>query len=133
MSTPTPPTAPQVAGILTGWRAIENHEVPSAAARLSRRAVQRLVALGFLTPVGRGPSGEIRVRARDLDAAWRALETARAAARERFGRRRRGAISDRLAVAAHLATRPNSRVRRARDAAAQAQQMGLFVQEGGAK
>lgn len=122
-----------VAGILTGWREILDFRLPGTSVTLSRSTVCRLIKLGFLEPLGRGVSGTLRVRAADLDRARRELESARAAARERFGRRRRGAISDRLAVAAHLATRPNSRVRRARDAAAQAAQLGLFVQEGGAK
>lgn len=127
MSTPTP------ARILTGWREILDFRLPGTSVTLSRGTVCRLISLGFLEPLGRGVSGKIRVRAADLDRARRELESARALARERFGRHKRGGISDRLAVAAHVETRPNSRVRRARDAAAQAEQLGLFVQDGGAK
>lgn len=133
MSTPTPPTAPQVAGILTGWREILDYRIPGTSVTLSRSTVSRLIALGFLKPLNRGATGKIRVRAADIDRARRDLEAARALARERFGRHKRGGLSDRLAVAAHVETRPNSRVRRARDAATLRAQLGLFVQEGGAK
>lgn len=122
-----------VAGILTGWREIENHLVASAAARLSENAVKGLIADGYLKPLARGPQKQIRIRAADLDRAWRAREAARALARERYGQHRRGGLSDRLAALVHASTRPNSRVRRIVDERAQAQQMGLFVQEGGAK
>lgn len=116
--------------ILAGWREILDFRIPGTNATLSRSTVCRLISLGFLEPLGRGVSGKIRVRAADLDRARRELESARAVARERFGRHKRGGLSDRLAVAAHLEGRPNSRVRRARDAAAEAAQLGLFGQEG---
>lgn len=118
--------------ILKSWREVEDHVVPSAAARLSRSVVMRLIALGFLKPCARGPAGEIRISADDLDAAWRAREDARSLARDRFGNRRCGGLSDRLARAAALdRAPPNCRLRRAADADAQRAQLGLF--EGGAK
>lgn len=80
-------TAP---AILNGWREVENFSVPSAATHLSRNVVERLISLDFLCPLTRGPAGQIRISADDLDAAWRAREEARSLARDRFGNRRVG-------------------------------------------
>jgi hypothetical protein len=112
--------------IFKSWREIEDHVVPGAACRLSRSTVLRLVALGYLRLLARGPSGEVRVRADELDAAWLAREADRGPAREKFGRHRRGGLSDRLAAAVRAAAQPASRVARAARAAAQRQQLGLF-------
>lgn len=116
--------------VLKSWREAEDHVVPGAAARLSRSTILRLIALGFLRPVAKGPAGQIRIAADDLDVAWRALEEARALARDRFGCRRRGGLSDRLARTAYASAHPTSRpARRARDDA-QRRQLDLFEGSG---
>lgn len=117
--------------ILNSWREVENHVVPSAAARLSRSVVMRLIALGFLKPCARGPAGQIRITADDLDAAWRALEEGRGLARDHFGCRRRGGLSDRLARTAYTSAHPTSRPARAARDDVQRAQLSLF--EGSAK
>lgn len=114
--------------ILKSWREIESHPVPSAAAPLSRGTVLRLVAFGFLKFRARGPESEVRVAADDLDVAYRAREEARSLARDRFGCRRRGGLSDRLAQIAYSERHPTSRpARAARDDKRRAQ-IDLFVE-----
>lgn len=116
--------------ILKSWREIESHVVPSAAGRLSRSTALRLIKLGFLRPIAKGPAGQIRIAADDLDAAWRALEEARALARDRFGCRRRGGLPDRLARTAYAAAHPTSRPARAARDDAQRAQGDLFADAG---
>lgn len=118
------------ARILNSWREIESHPVPSAAAPLSRGTVLRLVAFGFLKFRARGTESEVRVAADDLDAAYRAREEARSLARDRFGCRRRGGLSDRLAQIAYSERHPTSRpARAARDDKRRAQmQIDLLVE-----
>lgn len=112
--------------VLKSWREIEDFVVPSAASRLSRSTVERLVELGFLQLLAKGPAGEVRVSAAALDAAWDACDDARSRARERFGRHRRGGLSDRLAQIAYAELHPTSLpARKARAAAARAQ-LALF-------
>lgn len=113
--------------ILESWGEIQDFVVPSAACRLSRSTVKRLVRLGYLRLLARGPAREVRVRAADLDAAWRAREEDRGPARERFGRHRRGGLSDRLAVAVRAAAKPGSRPARAARAARADAQLDLFA------
>lgn len=117
--------------ILKSWGEIEDFVVPSAACRLSRSTVGRLVRLGYLRLLARGPAREVRVRAADLDAAWRAREEDRGPARERFGRHHQGGLSDRLAQAVRATAKPASRPARAARADAQRRQLSLF--EGSAK